>query len=82
MDICARGPDYVRLGDMSDTLTRVMPSATPTDEEIAAWNELSREEQLKRYRELFNHPDCNTVSGATMDGILAEARRRSALRRG
>jgi hypothetical protein len=65
---------------MSDTLTRVMPSATPTDEEIAAWNELSREEQLKRYRELFAHPRCNTISGATMDEILT-ARRRSALRR-
>jgi hypothetical protein len=67
---------------MSDTLTRVMPSATPTEEEIAAWNELPRDEQLKRYRELFSHPDCNTVSGATMADILTEARRRSALRRG
>ncbi len=66
---------------MSDTLTRVMPSATPTDEEIAAWNELSREEQLKRYREFFSHPDTMTCSGQTMDDILAEARRRSALRR-
>ena len=67
---------------MSDTLTRVMPSATPTDEEIAAWNELPRDEQLKRYRELFAHARCNTISGATMDETLAEARRRSALRRG
>lgn len=38
--ICTRGAAYDRLFVMSDTLTRVMPSATPTDEEIAAWNEL------------------------------------------
>jgi hypothetical protein len=80
--ICTQGRPYDRLFVMSDRLSGVMPSATPTDEEIAAWNELSREEQLKRYRELFSHPDCNTVSGATMDDILAEARRRSALPRG
>ncbi len=66
---------------MSDTLTRVMPSATPTDEEIAAWTELPRAEQLKRYRELFASPRCNTISEATMDEILAEAHRRSDLRR-
>ncbi len=53
----------------------------PFGAEIAAWNELSREEQLKRYCELFSRPDCNTVSGATMDGILAEAHWRSDLRR-
>ncbi len=67
---------------MSDTMTRVTPSATPTEQEIAAWNELSREEQLKRYREFFSHPDTMTDCGQTMDDILAEARRRSALRRG
>jgi hypothetical protein len=67
---------------MSDTMIRVMPSATPTEQEIAAWNELSREEQLKRYRELFSDPDTMTDCGQTMDDILAEARRRSALRRG
>ena len=66
---------------MSDTLTRVMPSATPTDEEIAAWNELPRDEQLKRYRELFSHPDTMIDCGQTMDEILAEAHRRSDERR-
>lgn len=75
-------PAHARFVPMSDTIIRVMPSATPTEEEIAAWNELPRDEQLKRYRELFSHPDCNTVSGATMEDILTEARRRSALRRG
>jgi hypothetical protein len=53
-----------------------MPSAPPTDEEIAAWNELPRDEQLKRYRELFRHPDAMTVCGETMDEILAGAHRR------
>ncbi|MGO9543891.1 MAG: hypothetical protein ACLPPF_03755 [Rhodomicrobium sp.] len=58
-----------------------MPSATPTDEEIAAWNELSREEQLTRYRKLFSHPGTITDSGQTMEDILAEAHRRSDTRR-
>jgi len=70
------------IRSMNETLTRVMPSATPTGEEIAAWNELPRDEQLKRYRELLTQTGCNTVSGATMEDILAEARRRSTLRRG
>ena len=64
---------------MSDTLTRVMPSATPTDEEIAAWNELPRAEQLKRYRELlqpaYRHDKWDHGE------IVAEAHRRSDLRR-
>jgi hypothetical protein len=66
---------------MNETLTRVMPSATPTEEEIAAWNELPRDEQLKRYRELLNHPDAMTDCGETMEEILAEAHRRSDQRR-
>ncbi len=70
-------PSYGMSQRMGDTLTRVMPSATPTKEEIAAWNELSREEQLKRYRELFSHPDTMTDCGQTMEDILAEAHRRS-----
>ncbi len=66
---------------MSGTPTRVMPSAMPAAEEIAAWNELSWEEQLKRCRECFSHPGTMTDCGQTMDEILAEARRRSDQRR-
>jgi hypothetical protein len=66
---------------MTDTLTRVILSATPSAEDIAAWNELSREEQVKRYRELLGHPDATTDCGQTMEEILAEAHRRTDDRR-
>ena len=64
---------------MSDTLSRqgkVMPSATPSDADIAAWNELPRDEQLRRMREYLSHPDCSTVSNITLDEIVARAQAR------
>ena len=60
---------------------RVMPSATPTEAEIAAWAALPRDEQVRRYRELFEHPDCNSFTTDTPDDILAAARQRVAARR-
>ena len=54
----------------------VMPSPVPTRAEAAAWSRLSREEQLRRYREALDHPDANTVCEDGMDDILAEAHRR------
>ena len=69
---------------MSDTLTRpnkVMPSATPSEADIAAWNELTRDEQLRRMREYLSHPDCSTPSNSTMADILAEAQSRAAARK-
>lgn len=52
----------------------VMPSATPTKAEVAAWHRLSADEQLRRYREALHHPDADIVSNLTMDDILALAR--------
>ena len=73
---------------MSETLTRpnkvmnkVMPSATPSEADIAAWNELTRDEQLRRMREYLSHPDSSTVSGDSMADILALAQGRAATRR-
>jgi hypothetical protein len=63
---------------MNDTKTRAMPSPLPpTEAELAAWNALTRDEQIQRYREYLQHPDCQRISDATMDDILAEARRRA-----
>jgi len=60
---------------MSETATRVSPSPLPpTEAEQAAWNRLTRDEQIARYREYLSHPDCDEVSAATMADILAEAR--------
>lgn len=61
--------------------TRVMPSATPTEADLAAWAELPRDEQVRRYQEMFKHPDCNTLTTDTADDILAAARKQVAARR-
>ncbi len=44
----------------------VKPSATPTEAEIAAWQSLPRDEQLRRLSHDLDHPDCSIVSTATM----------------
>ncbi len=64
----------------TDKVTHVMPSATPTEAEIAAWAALPRDEQVRRYQELFQHSDCNTFTTDTPDDILAAARQRVAAR--
>ena len=66
---------------MSTTTTRAIPSPLPpTEAELAAWNALTRDEQLARYREYLAHPDGDRVSGASMADVLAEARARVAAR--
>jgi hypothetical protein len=70
-----------RMSQTKDNLTRVMPSATPTEAEIEAWAALPRDEQVRRYQEMFKHPDCNTFTTETPDDILAAARKRVAARR-
>jgi hypothetical protein len=65
------------LLDHSETLDRVRPSATPIEEDVRVWKTLPREEQLRLLRAALTHPDCATVSAATMSEILAEARRRA-----
>ena len=60
------------------TLTDVMPSAMPSEAEIAAWNDLPRDEQVRRMRLALTHPDRAKSSPHTMDDILALARKRVA----
>jgi hypothetical protein len=59
---------------MSDAiaLPDVMPSAVPSEAEIAAWQTLPRDEQLRRLRLFLSQPDCDRVSEATMDDIRAK----------
>ena len=59
----------------------VMPSAAPTEAEVAAWADLPRDEQVRRYQEMFGHPDCNNFTTDTPDDILAAARQGVAARR-
>lgn len=68
---------------MSETKTRVMPSALPPSEvELAEWNALTREEQIARISEFFAHPDCETFTDETAEDVIAAARQRAAARRG
>jgi hypothetical protein len=73
-------PRYIAV--MTDTKTRAMPSPLPpTEAELETWNSPTRDEQIERYREYLQPPDCQRISDATMDDILAEARRRADARR-
>jgi hypothetical protein len=60
----------------------VVPSATPTEAEIAEWQALPRDEQLRRMRATLSHPDIDKVSTLTMDQIREVGRLRAAARRG
>jgi hypothetical protein len=55
-----------------------MSFAMPTGGDIAAWNALSREEQLALLRQECAHPDCDIVTGESMAEILALAQERAA----
>jgi hypothetical protein len=65
-----------------DSPAHVMPSATPTEEEIRLWQALPRDEQLRRLRAALTHPDCTAVTTASTAEILAEARALADSRRG
>jgi hypothetical protein len=70
------------MADTRDLDALAVPSPRPpTEAELAAWNALSREEQVSRYREALSHPDCAIVTDTTMAEILAEAQARVAARR-
>jgi len=57
-----------------------MPSATPSEADIAAWNDLPRDEQLRRLRQALTHPDCGIASRDTMADILALAQKQASER--
>ena len=46
----------------------------PTAAEAAAWEAMSREEQLAILRDHVNSPEASTDSGLTMQQIMAEIR--------
>jgi hypothetical protein len=41
------------MSDASASHTHVLPSATADEAEVAAWNALPRDEQVRRYRDLL-----------------------------
>lgn len=85
---CLRFDDCAVLGytaampEIAATPTEIAPSATIADEaDLAAWNALSRDEQVRRYRDALAHPACDTLTADSMSDILAAARQRVAARR-
>lgn len=70
---------------MTETIAKtaeIVPSAAPANEELAAWGELPRDEQIRRLRAKLMAADCSAPSDATFGAILAEARTRADARRG
>ncbi len=53
-------------------LSAVMPSAMPSEAEISAWQELPRDEQVRRLRQVLTSPEASKPSGSTMAEIWAE----------
>ena len=64
-----------------DTLTVPSPLAS-TEAELVAWNALTREQQIARYRAYLAAPECQTLPTDTPDEILAAAQAKVAARRG
>jgi hypothetical protein len=70
------------MNDPADNVIDIMPSATPSKEELRKWEMLPRDEQLRRLRAVLLHPDCAAASTDSMSDILAAARATIASRRG
>jgi hypothetical protein len=64
------------MSDPTESLADVMPSATPSEEDIRRWEALPRDEQLRRLRAALTHPDCSTATPESMNEVLAAARAR------
>lgn len=63
---------------MTDVKDDIMPSATPTEDEIRRWQALPRDEQLKRMQNALDAAFASGISERTMDDIKAAARERVA----
>jgi hypothetical protein len=68
--------------DVKNSAGQALPSPTPpTDAELAVWNGLARDEQLRRMRDALSSPACDRLAEASMSDILATARQRVVARR-
>jgi len=81
LDVASREPFELcydgAMSSKTNTLDQAVPSATPTEEDVRAWEALPRDEQLRRLRAALGHPDCGTATTATMSEVLGEARARA-----
>lgn len=60
---------------MAETKIRspVMPTAAPSEAELADWHALPRDEQLLRLRSTLTDRDCATETTTTMSDVLSRA---------
>ncbi|MEL6216348.1 MAG: hypothetical protein AAFQ99_11815 [Pseudomonadota bacterium] len=63
---------------MSELKDDIMPSATPTEDEIRRWQALPRDEQLKRMQRALDEGLASGISERSMDDIKATAKARVA----
>jgi hypothetical protein len=70
------------MKNTTDKLADVMPSATPSEDDIRRWEALPRDEQLRRLRAALTHPDTATATTDSMSDVLAAARARDDKGRG
>lgn len=63
---------------MTDTMdkTDIRAWVAPTEADIAEWNRLSRDEQLRALRDHVTHPDAGAKGAVTMDDIWVDVRAR------
>jgi len=62
------------MANRTETVTDVKPSATPTKAELAAWETLPQDEQLRRLQLSFADPACARPVSDTMSDLLRQAR--------
>jgi hypothetical protein len=69
------------MRDVTSSDVHVLPSAIADEAEVAGWNALPRDEQVRRYRKLLASPACRTIINDSMSDILTAAQERVAARR-
>jgi hypothetical protein len=72
------------MSDVTLSQSGLMPSATPTEPEpdIAEWQALPRDEQLRRLRQALAQADVDTVNTATLESIRERGRTKAAAQPG
>ena len=61
-------------------MEKIASWAVPSEADDAAWQGMTRDEQLAAYQDLANHPDTKTSSDATVAEIVERTRQRKAKR--
>lgn len=62
------------MNEKLDILETSTSWATPTDDDIRAWEALPRDQQLVRLRAMFDSAECNRLSHRPFAEVVAAAR--------